>query len=1034
MSVKARILELPLKFSVSEDSIHVALSNHVRDSVPLGNGLDTLRTEWQELRKGDGPSMEQALQLGSRLADTTVPPSMQDSLQTSLRRAAGRNESIQVSICLPDISLSWAPWELLAFRRRETDDVLDGILALHPGLRLVRRIGEGQPPSGFPASGLKVLAIQANPSTSTFPSLGWLAAEQRALAGTFRAPHSVRSLYDAVPSVLRRALVEFEPDIVHYSGHCERRVSDSYLVLPGTTQAETFLSATEFGSMVAASSAKVVILNACESAGWPNGVAERLVEAGIGVVIGNQGYFGDASGPDFSRRLYQDLLDGATIDEAVALYRQAVSRGSQIGFGPVVYVNSPIEPIRAYGSEGSVPGNLPETEPPLIGRVQELGELIRGLKNDVRLMSITGAGGIGKSLLARHAARSVSSFFPDGIWIIPCADIGDQDSLYFAVASTLNIGTRGADSLIGAVKEYVSRQTALLIFDCCEGLVASGASEAINEIGSNLRGACLVTSRTRLGSPGEAVVPLGILPVAEGSGIISDSAKLFLQAAQLSLPRLSDKELATVEEIGRTLEGVPLAIQLAGNLHEILGLKDLLKLLRTSQLKTFSPLSSAIQRSLSLISSKDQHLLWQITVFVGTFTFSDFCAVIGDDAHSLLGGLTQVAGQGLVIVERGRDNDRRYRILDSVREFMAARIQTEEMAEERRAARERHCNHFVSKSRELSQLMRDERWDELGSEIWRSIGNCRAALAFAVANGRDADVATLADSLTRPYCEAGLHSDFSELADRGRKAFASLGDRHAEIRLLGLLGAAAIRNGSEMAGRDYWHERARIAMEVGDHVGAADSYIDLAVQFQQAEELDEAERLLSKAEEHLEQGPNIELSATISIMRASNRLKMGDIDAARSFADIATDQVAASERQDRLLFVHLNLGRTWKRCEDPCRAAEHLAHSLAGARPLNRFILAGLALIELAEVFEGFAMNESAYLCLVCAERLLKQAQSKYHGRSCELLEKFSKQKSALVSAMASEVAAASTDMMLDEAIFRARTLSEPPTPLTGDT
>jgi len=278
------------------------------------------------------------------------------------------------------------------------------------------------------------------------------------------------------------------------------------------------------------------------------------------------------------------VVDGATIDEAVAEARQSLAGAAGAWSVPVLlrstappaFVGSP----RTLGPEDN-PHNLPGMDRRLISRERESTDLLRLVsKEGNRLVTITGAGGIGKSRLSLHVGKQLLFDFPDGVWMVECEIVAGRDELYATIAAAVGLH-RFEGSAQEALFAYLRDRRLLLLLDCYEGLQVAGEAGAIERLlEAAPQVSAIVTSRSILGLASEVTYPLQSLGFDEQDPE-SGSVRLFFEFAAVNGKiTVQDRQLAS--QICCLLEGVPLAIILAASRIPILSLAELLELIKKS--------------------------------------------------------------------------------------------------------------------------------------------------------------------------------------------------------------------------------------------------------------------------------------------------------------------------------------------------------------------------------------------------------------------------------------------------------------------
>ncbi|HEV2035185.1 MAG TPA: tetratricopeptide repeat protein [Candidatus Dormibacteraeota bacterium] len=346
--------------------------------------------------------------------------------------------------------------------------------------------------------------------------------------------------------------------------------------------------------------------------------------------------------------------------------------------------------------------NLPSQPNSFIGRWQELVEVKRAL-GEHSLLTLSGAGGSGKTRLARQAAADLVDGYPDGVWLVDLAPLSDSQHIVPSVMRTLGRreepGRPLADTLIASLRT----QHLLLILDNCEHLVAAVASLSSSILAECPEVRILATSREPLRIAGEAVWPVPPLTVGtEAVDLLADRARAVRPGFQLQDHR------ADVEEICRRLDGIPLAIELAAARTNVLSPAEILARLEDRfRLLTSSPrtaaarhrtLRAAVDWSYDLLDEQERALFRRLSVFAGGFSLDAVeavCTTHPSDRGSVLHLLGRLVEQSLVIIHDAghRQTSTRYGLLETLHEYGREKL---EESHETRAIRRQHAAHFLA--------------------------------------------------------------------------------------------------------------------------------------------------------------------------------------------------------------------------------------------------------------------------------------------------------------------------------------------------
>lgn len=397
--------------------------------------------------------------------------------------------------------------------------------------------------------------------------------------------------------------------------------------------------------------------------------------------------------------------------------------------------------------------NLPRQLTSLLGRaevVEELADMVR----EAPLATIVGAGGAGKTRVAVAVGEELLDSFPDGVWFVDLAPIGDPTFVTHAVAATLRIGESTSRSFLETLTSYLSRKRMLIIFDNCEHLI----SEVRLVIGSLLRAcgsvALLATSREPLTIRGERVYRLPPLAVPPRGTRVPEEA-LRYAAVELFADRVgaSDATFAIkrenvepIVEICRRLDGLPLAIELAAARATVLApeeicerldrIFDVLTTNGQATLPRHQTMRAVIDWSYALLSSQGRLLFDRLAIFPRGFTLDVASEVCGDamlPPEDILEILSHLIMQSLVTVdfERGKA---RYHLLEATRQYAMEKLTKRG---ERQALAHRHTLAFSRLAQRL-----DRSWYDALERLWyyeaeAELDSFRAALDWSLVERKD---------------------------------------------------------------------------------------------------------------------------------------------------------------------------------------------------------------------------------------------------------------------------------------------------------
>lgn len=413
--------------------------------------------------------------------------------------------------------------------------------------------------------------------------------------------------------------------------------------------------------------------------------------------------------------------------------------------------------------------NLPIQLSSFIGRQKEKDEIIDLVKEN-RLVTLIGAGGIGKTRLSLEAARAVLNTFPNGLWLVELASLSDPALVPQTVFTTLGLVEQSGRSLLEILTDFLRSKQALLIFDNCEHLI-----QACAQLVQHLLSSCpdlriLATSREALGIPGETLhlVPTLTTPDPLHTTLETlhhyEAVQLFVDRARTVLAsfELTEENVPAIAQICRNLDGIPLAIELAAarvkllNVEEIAErLEDRFRLL-TGGTRTALPrhqtLLALIDWSHDLLSEPERVLLRRLSIFAGSWTLEAAEGVATDrwdpkientpaiddlQTTDVLDLLTSLVNKSLITVENNSGQEIRYAMLETIRQYAREKLL---QADEETLLRKRHAAYFVDLAERAEPNLRAHDMVSWLDRMEAEHENIRSALEWALDGDIEAEL------------------------------------------------------------------------------------------------------------------------------------------------------------------------------------------------------------------------------------------------------------------------------------------------------
>lgn len=491
------------------------------------------------------------------------------------------------------------------------------------------------------------------------------------------------------------------------------------------------------------------------------------------------------------------------------------------------------------------PHNLPIQLSSFVGRETEMAEAARLLRT-TRLLTLTGAGGAGKTRLALQTAAEQMDDYPGGVFLVELAPLAEPPLLVHAVAQVLGVRETPGRPLTDALIKHLHSLTLLLILDNCEHLVGPCAhlTDTLLRACPDLR--VLATSRERLQIGGECAwtVPLLSIPDARAVPTVETlapcaSVALFVERAQAVLPSfaLSPDNADAVAQICRRLDGIPLLLELAAARVNVLApaqvaqrLGDVFRLLTKGSrtgLTHHQTVRAMLDWSYDLLDAPERLLLQRLSVFVGGWTL-DAAEAVGagdgiemEDVLDVLDVLDSLTKKSLVQTEEA-DGQYRYRLLETLRQYGEEKLRETDTGDQTRT---RHRNYFMH----LAELAESQMAGPEQAKWFRRLevehDNLRAALKWSV---EGEPRLRLASAL---YFFWYAHGHLSEGQGwlEGALTLARTAPEPMRAKAINRAGILAWAQGDYPTAKNFWEQSLALHRNLGDKQGSAHALNNLAM-------------------------------------------------------------------------------------------------------------------------------------------------------------------------------------------------------------
>jgi predicted ATPase/DNA-binding SARP family transcriptional activator len=618
---------------------------------------------------------------------------------------------------------------------------------------------------------------------------------------------------------------------------------------------------------------------------------------------------------------------------------------------------------------------LPAAPTALVGRRLEIAAVTALLRrDDVRLVTLTGPGGAGKTRLALAAAEELGRELRDGAVFVDLAPVRDPALLGSAIAGALGV-TESAGAVEDQLVADLTDRSMLLVLDNVEQLVPD-VGLVSRLLAAAPRLLVIATSRSPLRLTGEQLYPVPPLELprqAAGTSfeelVANDSVRLFAARARAVDPgfELDAGNVDAVARICGRLDGLPLAIELAAARSSLLPPEamsrrldqalDLLVVGARDLPARQQTLRATLEWSYGLLDDPERTLLARLAVFAGGWTLDAADAVCGDGSFDVLGALSSLVDESLVRRLPRSDAEPRFAMLETIREYAAELL---EQSGDTEALRRKHCLHLLARSEAMAAAFAvGDESDAFFDFFETERDNLRAGLDWAAAAGELELEVRLAVAARWYWVVRGHLSEggryFDDILDRTRTA-------PKPLRALALVHGPTLsfrRGHTELAAR-LWQEGIDLCRELGDDDGAARCIAELGAAAVATSDFDRAIALYEEsAAMFREQGKTSRLGIALGNLGAIANMR-DDREAAAGYLTEAIALAGESGDEDGLAVSLHNLARTELALGRLDDGRDRLLESLAIARRLGyreviAYCLGGLAELAMREDDPGRA-------------------------------------------------------------------------------
>lgn len=564
--------------------------------------------------------------------------------------------------------------------------------------------------------------------------------------------------------------------------------------------------------------------------------------------------------------------------------------------------------------------NLPAPLTTFVGRLREVGEIGASLEQ-ARLVTLTGAGGAGKSRLALEVATRRTARHQDGVWLVELAGLSDPVLVAHTVAGVLDVPEHRGRAQTAALTERLRGSDMLICLDNCEHLL-DPVAQLVQDLLAGCRGLrVLITSRERLGLTGETLWPVAGLSAppdrVEEAGTAQrfDAVRLFLDRAIAADPgfRLTLENAPAVADICRRLDGLPLAIELAAARVNSLGVERISRRLDNrfgllaaesrAVLPHHRTLRGVVEWSYRMLSAAERELFDRLAVFAGSFGAESAEAVAGgpDGPGDIAELLSRLVDKSLVAVTPGQ-GARRYQLLETLRAYGLERLGEAEGTDPLRA---RHAAYYLDLAEQAWDGYRGPDQPDWLNRLEAEHTNLRAALDWQLA-GHDIEGAVRLAGALAPFWDLrGHYAEGHVWLDRALSVDVSRSSAEGRVRALNGLATLAVIEGDLPRATRACTEAVELSRRSGDLRGLAYALQYLGFAAVCADDLDRAVDLLEESLTVAQESADLWLLGWSYQFLTAAQLARNDFERARALAEAAYTTLQETGEPESLAWAAL---------------------------------------------------------------------------------------------------------------------------------